>query len=201
MSSVVIKGDTSGQVTLAAPAVAGTVTVTMPSASGTMATNVNGDLYPLISGTAQTAPFTAPNTYADFTGIPSWAKRITVMFSGVSTNGTSYVQVQLGTSSGVVITGYNSSGFYYNSGAVSSSTTGLVVDQLASASAVRYGQTIISLLGSNTWVMSSVIANATTNPGSSSGGVTLSGTLDRVRITTINGTDTFDAGSINILYE
>jgi hypothetical protein len=31
--------------------------------------------------------------------------------------------------------------------------------------------------------------------------VTLPGTLDRVRITTVNGTDTFDAGSINILYE
>ena len=29
----------------------------------------------------------------------------------------------------------------------------------------------------------------------------LAGTLDRVRITTVNGTDTFDAGSINILYE
>jgi hypothetical protein len=33
------------------------------------------------------------------------------------------------------------------------------------------------------------------------GSVTLSGTLDRVRITTVNGTDTFDAGTINILYE
>jgi hypothetical protein len=33
------------------------------------------------------------------------------------------------------------------------------------------------------------------------GFVPLSGTLDRVRITTANGTDTFDAGSINILYE
>ena len=33
------------------------------------------------------------------------------------------------------------------------------------------------------------------------GRVTLSGALDRVRVTTVNGTDTFDAGSINILYE
>lgn len=34
-----------------------------------------------------------------------------------------------------------------------------------------------------------------------SGDLLLSGTLDRVRITTANGTDTFDAGTINILYE
>ena len=38
MSSVIVSGDTSGAVTLSAPAVAGTVTVTLPAASGTMAT-------------------------------------------------------------------------------------------------------------------------------------------------------------------
>jgi hypothetical protein len=31
--------------------------------------------------------------------------------------------------------------------------------------------------------------------------VSLSGTLDRIRLTTVNGSDTFDAGSINIIYE
>jgi len=36
MSSLVLTGDTSGQVTLAAPAVAGTTTITMPAVTGTM---------------------------------------------------------------------------------------------------------------------------------------------------------------------
>ena len=33
------------------------------------------------------------------------------------------------------------------------------------------------------------------------GSVTLSGALDRVVLTTVGGTDTFDAGSVNIIYE
>jgi hypothetical protein len=45
------------------------------------------------------------------------------------------------------------------------------------------------------------ITTSTTGTITTGGSVTLSGTLDRVRITTVSGTDTFDAGSINILYE
>ena len=37
MSSVIIAGDTSGSITVAAPAAAGTNTITMPAATGTMA--------------------------------------------------------------------------------------------------------------------------------------------------------------------
>ena len=37
MSSIVVNGDTSGSVTLSAPAIAGSVTVTLPASSGTMA--------------------------------------------------------------------------------------------------------------------------------------------------------------------
>lgn len=196
--SIVLQGSTSGSITLQEPAVAGSNILSLPAVTSTLATEVNGALYPLTSGTAVAS---TSGTSIDFTSIPSWVKRITVMFNGVSTNGTSYVQVQLGTSGGVATSGYNSSGFYYNSGATSSSTTGLVVDQLASASAVRYGQTIISLLGNNTWTMISAMTNGTTNPSSSSGGATLGATLTQLRVTTINGTDTFDAGSINILYE
>jgi len=42
MSSVVISGDTSGTVTLQAPAVAGTTTLTLPATSGTLVTTAGG---------------------------------------------------------------------------------------------------------------------------------------------------------------
>ena len=131
-------------------------------------------------------------TAIDFTGIPSWVKRITVMFNGVSTNGASLIQVQLGTSSGFTTTGYVSAG---------GSVTGFSIAGSVSASDVRYGSSIISLLGSNIWtVTGGCVVNGTTF-GATAGAVTLSGTLDRIRITTVNGTDIFDAGSISISYE
>lgn len=135
---------------------------------------------------------TASGTSVDFTKIPSWAKKITVMFNGVSTNGTSLVQVQLGTSSGFITTGYASAG---------GSVTGFSIAGSVAASDVRYGSSIISLLGSNIWtVTGGCVVNGTTF-GATAGAVTLSGTLDMIRITTVNGTDTFDAGAINILVE
>jgi hypothetical protein len=57
-------------------------------------------------------------------------------------------------------------------------------------------------LGSNLWSASGCLGATGINYSFVTGGVkTLSGTLDRLRITTVNGTDTFDAGSINILIE
>ena len=41
MSSIVINGDTSGSVTLSAPAVAGSTTLTLPTTSGTVLTNAS----------------------------------------------------------------------------------------------------------------------------------------------------------------
>jgi hypothetical protein len=68
------------------------------------------------------------------------------------------------------------------------------------------GQAILSLLNSstNTWTESHVLVpNVSTSNarlGMGGGSKSLSATLDRVRITT-TGTNTFDAGTINILYE
>ena len=151
-----------------------------------------------------TAQNTTSGTSIDFTSIPSWVKRITLMFNGVSTNGTSINQVQLGAGS-VTATGYSSSGTYTasttNIGAATS-TTGMLVGAGNSASNLIYGQYIFTLVGSNVWVGG---CSGGVGPGGVSftggGSVTLSGTLDRLRLTTVNGTDTFDAGSVNILYE
>lgn len=160
-----------------------------------------GILYPLTSGTAVAS---TSGTSIDFTSIPSWVKRITVMFNGVSGSGTSQRQVQLGAGS-VVITGYTSSGASWTGGTNgSASTTGILFDGQASAAATIYNAVMtINNFGSNIWV-ASAIATATAGTVQMSyctGAIALGGTLDRVRITTVNGTDTFDAGSVNILYE
>ena len=166
---------------------------------GSASVTINsGAILGITSGTAQAS---TSGTSIDFTGIPSWVKRITVMFNGVSTSGTSSVQVQLGISTGPIITGYLSNASNVTGGG--SSTTGMIVYGQA-ASDTRTGLLTIVTLGSNLWVSSGVwFSNPTAvnSNWSGSGTVTLSSTLDRVRITTVNGTDTFDAGSINILYE
>ena len=174
---------------------AGTITGSSTIAAAT------GTLYPLVSGTSQAS---TSGTSITFSSIPSWVKRITVMLNGVSTSGTSIVLTQLGAGS-VTNTGYL--------GAVSQTTngntpiganfsTGFQIDQAANAAAVRYGQIVFTLISGNNWVVAGTTArsdNASTS--SLSGSIALSGALDRVVITTVNGTDTFDAGSINILYE
>ena len=158
----------------------------------------------IVSGTAQAS---TSGTSIDFTSIPSWVKRITVMFSGVSTNGTSLVQIQLGDSGGVETTGYNSGAVIgtalgTHTGNV---TTGFVTgaDSNSLSTSLRYGSYILSRLDGNTWVGQGNIHESTayTLGAQCAGAKTLSATLDRVRITTVNGTDAFDAGSINIMYE
>lgn len=190
MASLVLSGDTSGSVTLAAPAVAGSTTQTLVDVTGTLA--------PIVSGTA----VSASGTSVDFTSIPSWVKRITVMFSGVSTSGTSNIQIQLGTSGGVQTTGYLSEADQAGIGV--NSTTGFILTRAIAAATVSNGLATISILDSanGTWVISGTLVRSDSASGAFFGGSkTLSGTLDRIRITTVNGTDTFDAGSINILYE
>jgi hypothetical protein len=187
MASLVLSGDTSGSITVSAPAVAGSTTQTL--------VNVTGTLAPIVSGTA----VTASSTSVDFTGIPSWVKRITVMFSGLSTNGTSNIQVQLGDSGGFEITGYVSTA--NNGAANATSTTGFIICQSTLAASLHTGSMIISLLGSNAWVEQGCELLAAGGSNFFSGSKTLSDTLTQVRITTVNGTDTFDAGTINILYE
>ena len=156
--------------------------------------------------TSGTAVASTSGTSIDFTGIPSWVKRITVMFNGVSTSGTSKYLLQLGSGS-VETSGYlgssNSLGATANSGEASS-TSGLTIAR-APVAADSYSAVIsIVNISGNVWSISSSLydLNASNSTIFLSGGTkTTSGTLDRVRITTANGTDTFDAGTINIIYE
>lgn len=192
MSSLVISGDTSGTVTLAAPAVAGSNTLTLQAGTATNSMN-----------TLATAVASTSGTSIDFTGLPSWIKRITVMFNGVSTSGTSNPLFQLGSGS-FTTSGYSGSSqnmFAANTFQINALSSGFMISTGA-ATDIRTGTQVFTLITGNTWI--GVGCFATTTTGSSNynqGVIALSGALDRVRITTVNGTDTFDAGTINILYE
>ena len=177
----------SGNVTLQSPNTDSDFTVTVPSGTGAM---------PLMK--LETA-VTASGTSVDFTSIPSWVKRITVMFSGVSTSGTSAMLIQLGDSGGIETTGYQS-----QAGSRTSETTsasGLVVNNVSVAASLYSGNVYLNNQDGNNWVSSGVVTASTSAPAMSAGAKTLSDTLTQVRITAVNGTDTFDAGTINILYE
>ena len=175
--------------------------------SGTLELQSNGTTQLTVSATGTygqlksgTAQASTSGTSIDFTSIPSWVKRITVMFNGVSTNGSSVALVQVG--SGTIQTSGYVGNADNNSGVGASYTTGLGLERAGSASMSRTGLATLALFGNNTWVATYVGAEpGTTQMAYGATSVTLSGTLDRVRITTVNGTDTFDAGSINILYE
>ena len=149
-----------------------------------------------------TAVASTSGTSIDFTGIPSWVKKITVMFSGVSTNGASIPLVQLGSGS------FASSGYLGSGSSIAASvssanfTTGFGIGGTATSTFVRHGIGILVNVSGNTWAFGATFTQSdAAQTLTSAGTVTLSGTLDRVRITTVNGTDTFDAGTINILYE
>jgi hypothetical protein len=129
------------------------------------------------------------------------------MFSGVSGSGSSLKQIQIGTSGGVQTTGYITFASY--TGAASggaTATSGFLAETGSGGNTnIIYGNAVLTLLDSATglWTYSATLGmssggNYTVQAG---GNKTVSGTLDRVRITTVNGTDTFDAGTINILYE
>jgi len=180
-----------------------------PTTAGNVLFTADGSVWSstqkIVQGTSQA---TTSGTSITFTGIPSWVKRITVMFSGVSTNGSSQLLVQVGAGS-VTTTGYTTVGVGFASTPTYSlsaaTTTGFIFQDGMAAFVSVSGAMYISSFGSNLWVSNAVV-NRGTNGGTSyagfgAGNLTLGGTLDRVRLTTANGTDTFDAGSVNILYE
>ena len=176
-------------------------TFTTSGITGNLTGNVTGSLTAGGSLTLATAQ-TASGTSVDFTGIPSWAKRITVIFDGVSTNGTSDIIIQLGDSGGIEITGYTSSCNHFATGPTpSTSTAGFLVLEEAVAAVLASGHCIITNISSNTWIQSSNMADTQPSNAIAAGNKALSSTLDQLRITTVNGTDTFDAGTINISYE
>ena len=154
--------------------------------------------------TRGTAVATTSGTSVDFTSIPSTVKRITVMLSGVSTNGTSPIILQLGDAGGVETTAdyLGSAGELRSTPDVDLFTTGFGLSQSPSASDLLYGIATIVNISGNVWIYSFIGGSSTVvNNYIGGGSKTLTATLDRIRLTTSGGVNTFDAGSVNIMYE
>jgi hypothetical protein len=186
--------------------VAGSNTLVLPGGNGTadqaLVTNGSGTLSFADRGrmVLETAKASTSGTSIDFTGIPSWVKRVTVMFDEVSTSGTSAMGVAVGTSSGFITSGYEG-GCSNQSPTYTANTVCLLVSPSNIAAGAYRGHATLTLISSNRWILSAGVQNGSTNLAGAGGAITLSGTLDRIRLTTVNGTDTFDAGSINLLLE
>jgi hypothetical protein len=177
---------------IAAPTTVGNVVFTTDGTSWSSTQKI-------VRGTSVTL---TTQTSVDFTSIPSWVKRVTVMFTGISSNGTSSYQIQLGAGS-VTTSGYACATAAGTSTiGTASSTSGHVFAFGPSAAALSHGHIVFTLLTGTTWVGSGVVnSTGSLQFNFATSSLALGGTLDRVRLTTVNGTDTFDAGSVNILYE
>jgi hypothetical protein len=175
-----------------------------PTTAGNVLFTADGSVWSSTQKIVRGTSVSASGTSVDFTSIPSWVKRITIMLNGVSTNGTSQVQAQAGTSGGIVSSGYAGSyGNAYTTGGTGGNlTTGFPTAWFNGTANTRIGTVTIVNISGNIWVSSSQVGISDgATWGGGNGNVTLSGTLTQVRLTTVNGTDTFDAGSVNILYE
>jgi hypothetical protein len=198
---VKLVASSGGSVELVPTNTASNFTATMPAGTGTVA--VQGVSTNIVSGTVVAS---TSGTSIDFTSIPSWVKRITVMFNSISLTGTSPIILQLGDSGGVETSGYVGAVANLTSGAnvITNFNTGFMLHDVPGSGQNFSGMAILSLLSSssNIWTEScnfGTDANGRINV--SGGSKSLSATLDRIRLTTVGGSDTFDAGSINILYE
>jgi hypothetical protein len=159
------------------------------------------------SGFTQVSPVaTTSGTALDFTGIPSTAKVIIVNFNTVSTNGSSPVQVQVGYAGPTIVTsGYVSATVAAINGAGSSGnnySTGFYVGYAGlGASNDRSGSFLLTAMSSTLWTCHGIIISQSFGVTMQTAGViSMGGTLDRLRLTTVNGTDAFDAGSWSIVY-
>jgi hypothetical protein len=156
----------------------------------------------LISGTANT---TTSGTSHDFTGIPSWAKRITVMLAGVTTPAGAVATVRIGSGGTPVSSGYvgMNSGTSNSGTAVIALNTGFTLNDTGTAAAICVISGLLTLdrITGNTWVASSVMGVNSTTFTTVGGYLVLGAALDIVRLTTTAGSASFTAGSVNILYE
>jgi hypothetical protein len=173
-----------------------------------LATVFNGEVYisdaplraTLASGTANTT--VSGGTVIIHDGIPTWARRVTILYSGLSTNGTNPIVIQAGSGT------FKTTG-YLGAAAVIEGTTGYTVgfgigNSNVSGADLHHGTIVLNLLNSstNTWVASGTAARSdAVEAGFTGGAVALAGALDRIRITTVGGTDLFDAGVTNIMWE
>jgi len=162
--------------------------------------HVNGSISGVLTRSTSITPGAVTNV--PFSNIPSWVKRITVIFSGISWNGTDQTLVQIGTGGTATTSGYISYWTYYGGGSTgnnNTSTVGFGIWTNNATNLIYATMTIVNITG-NTWVSSHSGGLFNTMSLSGGGNVTLLGTLDYLVVKSA-GTNTFDAGTINITYE
>ena len=142
----------------------------------------------------------------DFTGIPTWVKRITVMFYDISTNGTSPILIRLGDSSlGFLTTNYSSSGSNITTSAtaITTSAAGFILQSAAAAATSYTGNVVITNMALGQWTSTGLLWHSTNTAHSTSAGgfSALNFVPTSLRITTVGGANTFDSGQVNIMYE
>jgi hypothetical protein len=160
----------------------------------------NGDAAPSFgSALIPKTVVNASGTTFEFTAIPSWVKRITIAIAGLSTSGAGDVLIQLGTSSSYETSGYLGA-VSTSAGTAENFTTGFKIVNSNSAANLYGGVITLVNLDSNTWVESGNLGISTATLRQSAGYKSLSAALTRLQFN-IDGTQTFDAGTVNILYE
>lgn len=194
----------TGVFTVKTPASNSNRTLTLPDTTTTLVGE--GTMLTTMTAKAYNWNGLTTNTVLDFTDIPSWVKRITVIINGISTNGTSVPIIQLGTGGVPTTSGYyaTAAGIAATSVASAAFTTGhAIMQSFAATGLLPTGNIIFHKQVNNTWVGSGIVAynNANGSSAMSGSSISLAGTLDMLRITTVNGTDTFDAGTVNVMYE
>ena len=181
-----------------------------PTTAGNVLFTADGSVWSSTQKIVQGTSVSASGTSVSFTGLPAWVKRITILMNALSTNGTSDLSVRIGSGS-FVTSGYVGSSAFIaqNSGAAggAGATTAFTVGGYSVNTCTISGVVTLYNITGNIW---NYACTATRNGGTTSqNGVqttvyiplSLAGVLDRVQLLAVNTTDTFDAGSVNILYE
>lgn len=170
---------------------------------GTDSNASRAQLQRIVRAPAVSNPTSPASASIDFTGIPAWCKRITVMFSGVSLSSTANILIQIGVSGTPETSGYTSVGNAVTAAGVAqtTSTAGFII-YVGTASYLQNGAVRLHNITGNTWVADGVLCNTTTQNYTAfvAGSKALAGVANMVRITSTS-TDTFDAGTVNIIYE
>ncbi len=170
----------------------------LPAVDGSLLTNL-----PSTGITLGTPVASTSGTAIDFTGIPSTAKAIRILFDGVSTNGTSNVIIQLGDSGGFETTGYAGTVLGEAATGFTAYSSGFMLINAKVAAQAYTGVLTLTLMdpSTNTWSGTSILARDDgANVFNGAGSKSLSGALTQLRITTAGGANTFDLGKINIQY-
>jgi hypothetical protein len=149
----------------------------------------------------------ATGTSVNFTGIPNWVKRVTVMFSNVTLNG-SELSIRVG--SGSIDSTSTYAGYAVRQGVTvpcnyysNANTTSLQLTYGLGSNETYSGLATLCLVGLNVWVFNSYISSSYSyaNNNSAAGRKDLLGTLNQIRIGSHDNTAVFTSGTINIMWE